>query len=296
MKKALIVVDFQNDFIDGALGFEKAQRLKERILGLVSGFDGDVIFTFDTHESDYLSTKEGENLPISHCIKGTKGWEMPREFAPFLQKAVKFELNLGSKNQNLSGNSSGIQANLGFKDENLSENLGSEIYANLGFENQNSSGNSSKIQTNLSENSGFKNENSSEIQVNLGENSGLKNENLSLKNSNSKNKNSSLKSVNLSQNLAQIQAMSEANASFFSFEKSTFGSLELALFLRAKAYEQVEFCGLVSHICVFHNAVLAFNAALNTRLILHQNATASFDENLEQNAINLLKAFWVEVV
>lgn len=264
MKKALIVVDFQNDFIDGALGFEKAQRLKERILGLVSGFDGDVIFTFDTHESDYLATKEGENLPISHCIKGTKGWEMPREFAPFLQKAVKFELNLGSKNQNLSGNFGGIQANLsgnsGFKNENLSENLGSEI------------------------------------QANLSENSGLKNENLSLKNSNSKNKNSSLKSVNLSQNLAQIQAMSEANASFFSFEKATFGSLELALFLRAKAYEQVEFCGLVSHICVFHNAVLAFNAALNTRLILHQNATASFDENLEQNAINLLKAFWVEVI
>lgn len=281
MKKALIVVDFQNDFIDGALGFEKAQRLKERILGLVSGFDGDVIFTFDTHESDYLATKEGENLPISHCIKGTKGWEMPREFAPFLQKAVKFELNLGSKNQNLSGNFSEIQANLdrnsGLKNENSSENLGSEIQANL------------------DENSGFKNKNSSEIHANLGENLGLKNEKLSLKNSNSKNENSSPKSVNLSQNLAQIQAMSEANASFFSFEKSTFGSLELALFLRAKAYEQVEFCGLVSHICVFHNAVLAFNAALNTRLILHQNATASFDENLEQNAINLLKAFWVEV-
>lgn len=278
MKKALIVVDFQNDFIDGALGFEKAQRLKERILGLVSGFDGDVIFTFDTHESDYLATKEGKNLPISHCIKGTKGWEMPREFAPFLQKAVKFGLNLGSKNQNLSGNSGEIQVNLsgnlGFKNENS----GSEIYANLGFENQNLS------------------ENSSEIHANLDGNLGLKNENSSLKNLNSKNKNSSLKSVNLSQNLAQIQAMSEANARFFSFEKATFGSLELALFLRAKAYEQVEFCGLVSHICVFHNAVLAFNAALNTRLILHQNATASFDENLEQNAINLLKAFWVEVV
>lgn len=271
MKKALIVVDFQNDFIDGALGFEKAQRLKERILGLVSGFDGDVIFTFDTHESDYLATKEGKNLPISHCIKGTKGWEMPREFVPFLQKAVKFELNLGSKNQNLSGNSSGIQANLGgnsgfksenssVKNKNLSENLGGEIQAKL-------SGKSS-----------------SEIYTNLGENLDLKNEN------------SSPKSVNLSQNLAQIQAMSEANASFFSFEKATFGSLELALFLRAKAYEQVEFCGLVSHICVFHNAVLAFNAALNTRLILHQNATASFDENLEQNAINLLKAFWVEII
>lgn len=170
MKKALVVVDFQNDFIDGALGFEKAQALKERVLKLASDFKGDLLFTFDTHGENYLATKEGRNLPVPHCIKDSAGWQMSAEFAPFLQKA------------------SGI------------------------------------------------------------------------------------------------------------FEKGTFGSLDLAQFLRQKQYEQVEFCGLVSHICVFHNIILAFNALPNAKLILHQNATASFDEALQNHAFELLKAFWVEIV
>ena len=80
------------------------------------------------------------------------------------------------------------------------------------------------------------------------------------------------------------------------FEKGCFGSLELAEFLRQERYEQVEFCGLVSHICVFHNVILAFNALPNAKLILHQNATASFDEALQHHAFELLKAFWVELV
>ena len=169
MKKALVVVDFQNDFIDGTLGFDKAKMLKSEILRLVSEFEGDLIFTFDTHGKDYLSTKEGRNLPVPHCIKGENGWQMSAEFTPFLQRA--------------------------------------------------------KI-----------------------------------------------------------------------FEKGSFGSLDLATFLRGQNYSQVEFCGLVSHICVFHNIILAFNALPNARLILHQNATASFDEALQNHAFELLKAFWVEFV
>ena len=169
MKKALVVVDFQNDFIDGTLGFDKAKTLKGEILRLVSEFEGDLIFTFDTHGKDYLSTKEGQNLPVPHCIRGENGWQMSAEFTPFLQRA--------------------------------------------------------KI-----------------------------------------------------------------------FEKGSFGSLDLATFLREQNYAQIEFCGLVSHICVFHNIILAFNALPNAKLILHQNATASFDESLQNHAFELLKAFWVEFV
>lgn len=170
-KKALIVIDFQNDFIDGALGFERAKALKERILRLVQDFDGDVIYTLDTHYENYLQGKEGRNLPVKHCIKGTLGWQMPSEFTPLLAKA---------------------------------------------------------------------------------------------------------KAV---------------------FEKESFGSIELASFLREQNYAQIELCGLVSHICVLHNAILAFNACKDAELILHKNATASFDESLHEQALSLLeKAFWVRLV
>lgn len=76
MKQCLIVVDFQNDFIDGSLGFEKASQLKSLIAEKIGNYrsaGGDIIFTFDTHDEDYLSTQEGRNLPVMHCIKGTEG-------------------------------------------------------------------------------------------------------------------------------------------------------------------------------------------------------------------------------
>ena len=80
--KALIVIDMQNDFIDGALGTAEAQAIvpyvKEktaqyRSLGLP------VIFTRDTHGENYLETQEGRNLPVPHCLKGTHGWEITSE-------------------------------------------------------------------------------------------------------------------------------------------------------------------------------------------------------------------------
>ncbi|EAL53233.1 cysteine hydrolase family protein [Campylobacter upsaliensis] len=170
MKKALVLVDYQNDFIDGSLGFEKALGLKDEILKLLGEFEGDLLITFDTHKEDYLKTREGQNLPIEHCIKGTKGWEMPNEFTPFLSKAKKV------------------------------------------------------------------------------------------------------------------------------FHKDTFGSLELANFLAKSPYEEIHFCGLVSHICVFFNLILAFCAKPNATLILHKNATTSFDEGLENHAFELLKAYGVKLV
>ena len=76
MKKCLIVIDYQIDFVTGALGFEKAVSLDEKIAEKIQSYrkNGDeIIFTYDTHNDDYLSTQEGKNLPISHCIKGTEG-------------------------------------------------------------------------------------------------------------------------------------------------------------------------------------------------------------------------------
>ena len=79
MKKTLIVVDMQNDFIDMALGTPEAMaivpKVKEKILQYAKNGD-EIIFTRDTHFEDYLQTAEGKKLPVPHCIKGTKGWEI----------------------------------------------------------------------------------------------------------------------------------------------------------------------------------------------------------------------------
>ena len=82
MKKLLLVIDMQNDFIDGALGTKEAQSILPAVIERVRSFDGDVIFTRDTHFDDYMETQEGKNLPVPHCIKGTPGWEL----APELEK------------------------------------------------------------------------------------------------------------------------------------------------------------------------------------------------------------------
>ncbi|VYT63403.1 isochorismatase family protein [Clostridium tertium] len=76
MKKLLVVIDYQNDFVDGALGFEKAKTLEPLIYEKINKYieNGEkVLFTYDTHQKDYLNTREGKNLPVTHCIKGTNG-------------------------------------------------------------------------------------------------------------------------------------------------------------------------------------------------------------------------------
>lgn len=79
MKKTLIVVDMQNDFIDMALGTPEAvaivPKVREKIRAYVEKGD-EIIFTRDTHFENYLETSEGKKLPVEHCIKGTKGWEI----------------------------------------------------------------------------------------------------------------------------------------------------------------------------------------------------------------------------
>ena len=74
--KFLIVVDMQNDFIDGSLGSSHAEAIVEHVIRRVENFDGSIIFTRDTHDENYLDTQEGKKLPVKHCIKGTHGWEI----------------------------------------------------------------------------------------------------------------------------------------------------------------------------------------------------------------------------
>ncbi|OCX43311.1 hydrolase [Campylobacter ornithocola] len=170
MTKLLVVVDYQNDFISGSLGFEKATKIKDNILTLLKNHQDDIVFTFDTHDENYLKTQEGKNLPICHCIKDTLGWQMPNDFDIYLKNAKKI------------------------------------------------------------------------------------------------------------------------------FYKNTFGSLELANFLKQNYYSSIEFCGLVSHICVFSNIILAQSATPNSKIILHKNATTSFSESLEKNAYEILQAYGIELL
>ncbi len=82
--KILVVVDMQNDFIDGALGTPEARAIVPRVAEKIKSFDGPVLATRDTHQSDYLETQEGRNLPVKHCIEGTDGWEICPEVAKLL--------------------------------------------------------------------------------------------------------------------------------------------------------------------------------------------------------------------
>ena len=79
MKQILIIVDMQNDFIDGALGTKEAVAIVPKVEDKIRNFDGEVFFTRDTHENWYLETQEGKNLPVPHCIRGTEGWQIRKE-------------------------------------------------------------------------------------------------------------------------------------------------------------------------------------------------------------------------
>ena len=92
MKKLYVVVDMQKDFIDGSLGTKEAQemlpRMAERLAEIQARGDTDIVFTMDTHDSDYLETQEGKKLPVQHCIKGTDGWQIAEVLQEFAEKAV----------------------------------------------------------------------------------------------------------------------------------------------------------------------------------------------------------------
>ena len=82
MRKTLIVIDMQNDFIDGALGTKEAQAIVSNVKKKIEEYrscNNEIIFTRDTHYTDYLNTNEGKHLPVEHCIKDTLGWQISKE-------------------------------------------------------------------------------------------------------------------------------------------------------------------------------------------------------------------------
>lgn len=171
--KALVIVDYQNDFILGKLGFEGAERIAPLIIEKISlaRENGDqVIFTLDTHGENYLETAEGRALPIPHCIKGTTGHELYGE----VKKRVREEDVI--------------------------------------------------------------------------------------------------------------------------IEKPTFGSPELAEYLKKEGFDEVEFCGLVTDICVVSNVILAKAALPESRIIVDSLATASADIEKYKAALEVMKSVQVEVV
>ncbi len=79
MKRLLIVIDYQNDFVSGSLGFNDAIILEDYLVELIKKYHlnkDDVIFTYDSHQDNYLDTQEGKNLPVTHCIENSEGWQL----------------------------------------------------------------------------------------------------------------------------------------------------------------------------------------------------------------------------
>lgn len=173
MKKLLIVVDYQIDFVCGSLGFPKASQLEEGIYRKIKDYkqnNQDVIFTFDTHDIQYLKSQEGRKLPVEHCIKGSEGWKLYGKVAELWDKHT------------------------------------------------------------------------------------------------------------------------------LSYEKPTFGSLELAEYLKDKEYKSIEVIGLVSNICVISNAVLAKAALPEAEIIIDASCTASFDDALNEKALDVMEGLQMRVI
>lgn len=85
MKKFLVVVDMQKDFVDGALGTKEAVAIVPAVVKKINAFNGEIIVTYDTHGENYMETSEGKNLPVPHCIKGTDGWQLDKSIVSALE-------------------------------------------------------------------------------------------------------------------------------------------------------------------------------------------------------------------
>ncbi len=109
--KYLIVVDMQNDFIDGALGTAEAVAIVPYVKSVIENFDGKVLFTRDTHFENYMETQEGKNLPVPHCIKGTEGWQIRAELDALRKTEAIDKITFGSKDLvEILGNETDIES------------------------------------------------------------------------------------------------------------------------------------------------------------------------------------------
>ena len=89
MRNLLVVVDMQNDFIDGSLGTKEAVAIVDNVIAEIAKYDTkDIFATRDTHPENYLETQEGKNLPVVHCVKGTDGWQINEKVKTALKDAV----------------------------------------------------------------------------------------------------------------------------------------------------------------------------------------------------------------
>lgn len=92
--KVLVIVDMQNDFINGSLGTAEAQSIISNVCNLIKNYADEktmIVFTQDTHDSNYLNTLEGKNLPVAHCIYESLGWEINKEvYQSFLDNKEKY--------------------------------------------------------------------------------------------------------------------------------------------------------------------------------------------------------------
>lgn len=86
MKKKLVIIDVQNDFVTEALGTKQAQQMLPRLVEKAENFEGEILMTQDNHFENYLETQEGRMLPVIHCIKGTRGWELVPELEELRKK------------------------------------------------------------------------------------------------------------------------------------------------------------------------------------------------------------------
>lgn len=89
MKKILVVVDMQKDFVDGALGSNEAVAIVDNVVNKINEFDGDIIVTYDTHYDNYMETREGKYLPVPHCIKDTDGWCLSKKVLDAINLNIK---------------------------------------------------------------------------------------------------------------------------------------------------------------------------------------------------------------
>ncbi len=173
MKKCLIIVDYQVDFVTGSLGFEKAKLLDEKICNKILEYrknNDEIIFTLDTHGNDYYNTYEGIHLPVSHCIKGTDGHKLYGKTGKMAKKEDKH------------------------------------------------------------------------------------------------------------------------------FYKTCFGSAELYEYLRHNEYKSIELCGVVTNICVISNAILAKTAQPEIDIFVDSSCTASNDDKLNNEALNVMRSLHIKII